>query len=170
MGSDAVGEGLMRHLHAISGYGDHPSLFDLPEPTGPTTMICPHCDGHGVISALAATSRNTDPDTARRAGERNRGNVARFRSDSRKAAVLRALAQSPMTAQQVAIHVLGSEARLSALEGCRRRVSDLKRAGFVVDSGDRARNDGSPDESEVLRVTATGQQAIRNLDATGWSL
>jgi hypothetical protein len=74
-----------------------------------------------------------------------------------------------MTAQEAALEVLGTHYSISSVEACRRRVSDLKQAGFVIDLGDRRKNSGSPDESIVWHATLMGVFALEELRDTGWS-
>ena len=131
---------------------------------------CPTCDGSGWADAQSHNSRSTDPDTAQAAGRRHSGDVRRFSARSRQAHLLRALVSRPMTAQEAALEVLEPGAPISAIEACRRRVSDLKQAGFVWDSGERRRNEGSPDESVVWQATLSGVFALEWIDETGWSV
>jgi hypothetical protein len=74
-----------------------------------------------------------------------------------------------MTAQEAALKVLEQGAPISAVDACRRRMSDLKQVGFVLDSGERRHNKGSLDESVVWQITAAGVSALRLIDQTGWS-
>lgn len=126
-----------------------------------------------IIAAMAdrpvrsAPARNTDPATSHAAGPRT-PDVRRFSTRSRRAQLLRVFASRPCTAQQAARIVVGDIA-VSALEGCRRRVSDLLAAGYVIDTGRRDRNPGSPDECAVYAVTPAGIEALDRLGATGWS-
>ena len=133
-------------------------------------VSCPTCSGSGLIDTVSHNSRSTDPETSRKAGERHSGDVRRFSARSRQAHLLRALVSRPMTAQEAALEVLEPGAPISAIEACRRRVSDLKQAGFVLDSGERRRNEGSPDESVVWRATLSGVFALEWIDETGWSI
>jgi hypothetical protein len=131
---------------------------------------CPTCDGSGWADAQSHNSRTTDPDTAQAAGRRHSGDVRRFSAKSRQAKLLRALVSEPMTAQEAALKVLEGGAPISAVESCRRRVSDLKQAGFVLDSGERRHNQGSPDESVVWKATLAGVFALEWINETGWSI
>ena len=148
---------------------NQPNLFGFPEPEREPTMICPTCQGHGIISATAATSRTTDPTTSTEAGRHHEEDVRRFSRKSRQAKMLDCLHGRAMTAQEAAVCVIGADAPISALEGCRRRVSDLLRAGFIEDSGARRQNPGSPDESIVWCVTDAGHTALTLIRLTGWS-
>jgi hypothetical protein len=132
-------------------------------------MICPHCNGRGTLYGEARTSRTTDTDTAQNAGKRHATDVRRFSSRSRQAKLLEAISRKPMTAQEAALEVLGTHYSISSVEACRRRVSDLKQAGFVIDLGDRRKNSGSPDESIVWHATLMGVFALEELRDTGWS-
>ena len=46
-------------------------------------------------------------------------------------------------------------------------VSDLRAAGYLMDSGRRRKNVGTEDESIVWTITDAGRQALDNLDAGG---
>jgi hypothetical protein len=144
------------------------SIFDLQAPTQ-THDICPTCSGLGVISLISHNSRTTDPETSRNAGQRQSRDARRFSSTSRQARLLRALVSENMTAQEAALKVLEQGAPISAVDACRRRMSDLKRVGFVLDSGERRHNKGSLDESVVWKITPAGVSALRLIDQTGWS-
>lgn len=145
-------------------------LFGDPIPEPREVMLCPHCGGHGVIPVMEATSRSTDPQTSREAGDRQMGDPRRFRSSSRQALVLESLFHTAQTAQEVAISVVGLSAPISALEGTRRRVSSLKRIGLIEETGEERTNPGSPTPSAVYGLTSTGLVALNNLRVTGWSL
>jgi len=126
-------------------------------------MKCPTC-GH-----VARTSRATDLDTARAAGRHYDTDARRFSTTSRQARLLRAIKRKPLTALGAAVAVLGKDAPPTSLEAARRRVSDLRHAGFVTDSGLRARNFNSPDEAIRWKITEEGEVALRLLKSTGWS-
>jgi len=95
--------------------------------------------------------------------------VRRFSSRSRQAKLLNLFLGKSWTAQRCALAVVGINAPISALEGCRRRISDLVAAGYITDSGQREKNSGSNDESILWTITLAGMQAIKHLDRTGWS-
>jgi hypothetical protein len=139
----------------------------VSQPLG--TIPCPHCAGHGVISVSEATSRTGDPGTSHLAGDKHGGDSRRFRKESRQALVLMYLELAPMTAQEVALKVVGASS-VSALEGTRRRVSSLKRIGLVEDSGLERHNPGSGTPSAVYRITELGRTALDCLAVTGWSV
>lgn len=134
---------------------------------------CPTCNGSGTVAQLAPASRNSDPETSRAAGKRHETDPRRFSAKSSSARLLAALNEYPMTAQEAALRVIRNAGkdtrRVSTVEACRRRVSDLKRAGYVIDSGERRHNEGSPDESVVWKVTLAGVFALEALNDTGWS-
>lgn len=146
---------------------DQAGAFGGVSPAPAARVTCQTCGGSGTVSAAA--SRTSDPDTSKAAGRRHEEDPGRFSAKSRKAGLLRVLVGQPMTAQEAAVAVVGEDAGTSAIEGCRRRVSDLKRAGYVIDSGERRRNDGSPDESIVWRASLVGVFALEALYKTGWS-
>lgn len=144
-------------------------LFGEPIPEPREMMLCPHCSGHGVIPIEEATSRTGDPRTSREAGDRQGGDPRRFRSTSRQSLVLMSLETTPMTAQEVAVYVVGADS-ISALEGTRRRVSSLKRIGLIRETGEERFNPGSGTPSSVYALTDLGRVALNNLRETGWSV
>lgn len=147
-----------------------PTLFGDTPPAPPERIPCPHCHGHGTISALEPNVRATDPATSRDAGARNLVDASRFHRDSQQAAVLMALAEEPGTAQEVALRVLRPGAPLSAIEGPRRRVSSLRRLGLISDTGERRTNPGSTSPSIVWAPTVAGLETIDRLYLSGWSV
>jgi len=117
----------------------------------------------------SAPARPTDPETSHQASK-TMHDVAKFSLRSRQAKLLDAFYMSgPMTDQQAALKVVGDFTPVSSLEGCRRRMSDLRAAGLLMDTGERAHNEGSNDESIVWQLTLAGHRALDNLKRTGWS-
>lgn len=133
---------------------------------------CPCCNGSGLLADVpvpSAPARSTDPDTSH-AASKTEPDLRRFSARSRQARLLDTIDRlGLLTAQEAAIAVVGSDAPLSRLEGCRRRVSDLARVHYVSDSGQRAENAGSGTDAILWRITPIGEKALRNLDETGWS-
>jgi hypothetical protein len=124
---------------------------------------------HQPLSVVAsAPARVTDPETSHEAGPRS-ADLSRFSAHSRQAKLLMVIASQNLTDQQAALRVMGSSATPSRLEGCRRRMSDLRAAGYISDTGLRRHNVGSDDESIVWRLTLAGEKALANLANTGWS-
>lgn len=121
-----------------------------------------------VQAVPSAPARSTDPTTSHEAGPRSH-DVSRFGAKSRQAKLLAVFATQPLTDQQATVRVVGASAVPSAFDGCRRRCSDLRAAGYVVDSGRRRKNPGSDDFSVVWEITLAGMDAIRSLDRFGWS-
>jgi hypothetical protein len=145
-----------------------PNLF------GSGRVTCPTCGGSGTVidvPVASAPARPTDPDTSHTAQERNRsGDVARFSTRSRQARLLTMFGSyDDLTDYEAACLVLGDTEYHTRLEGCRRRCSDLRVAGFLTDSGKRRTNPGSPDEAIVWVITPGGREALYNLQRTGWS-
>ena len=122
-------------------------------------------------SVASFPARPSDPGTSDAAASRkSTTDVGRFSARSQQARLLGSIAERPRTAQGAAISLDGnSTTYVSRLEGARRRVSDLLRAGYVADSGRRRKNPGSPDESIVWEITPAGRIALVNLEADGWS-
>jgi len=152
-----------------------------PSPQRPPSP-CPTCHGTGSVSAEvhaaltapvpSAGARTADPATSRQSGQRVRSDdVQRFSSRSRQGKLLDVFAKHPSTDYEAAAKVLsGTEYSISSFEGTRRRCSDLRRAGYIHDTGLRRHNAGSPDESIVWSVTGRGMIALRTLHDTGWSI
>jgi hypothetical protein len=116
----------------------------------------------------SSPARWTDPETSHLAAKREQ-DVGRFSDKSRQAKLLRQFASGAMTDQQAAIRVVGAHAAISAFDGCRRRCSDLRAAGYLFDSGRRRHNTGSSDESIMWVISASGLAALDALDENGWS-
>jgi hypothetical protein len=124
------------------------------------------------VPVPSAPARHTDPETSHAAAKRDQ-DVGRFSKDSRCAALLRAVRQmGGVTDQEATRAVVGSAVASispSRFEGCRRRMSDLRAAGYIADSGVRRKNPGSDDESIVWETTTRGVIALSRLADTGWS-
>jgi len=118
--------------------------------------------------APSAPARRTDPETSHEAGPHS-PDVSRFSRKSRQAKLLAVVASQNLTDQQAALRVVGASASPSRLEGCRRRMSDLRAAGYVADTGIRRHNIDSDDEAIVWRLTHAGEAALVRLAETGWS-
>jgi hypothetical protein len=152
------------------------ALTDLADVYGPE-MVYAHARLLWAPPEPSQPSRVTDPDTSHASGARmESADVGRFRLTSRAAALLIAIdkvddenVRAGLTAQEATISVMGVDCPPSRFDGCRRRVSDLLRAGYIEDSGTRRSNTGSPDESIVWQVTELGRAAIVSLYLTGWS-
>ena len=124
-----------------------------------------YCPTVGVPSAPA---RSTDPETSHLAAE-HEPDVGRFGIQSRQAKLLYLMSTGDFTDQQAAIRIVGASAAVSALEGCRRRMSDLRAVHYLYDTGKRHKNTGSDEESIVWGLTQAGREALVRLDDTGWS-
>lgn len=129
---------------------------------------CQHLLGSPISST---PSRLHDPATSQLSGARNATHdVGRFSARSRQAQLLKRIQSAGgLTAHEAALRLLGEHGSIPQFEGCRRRVSDLVRAGYVEDSTERRCNPGSPDLSIVWRVTLAGRRALVNLGEDGWS-
>ena len=119
----------------------------------------------------SATARFGDQDTSTRAGRKHDSrDIGRFSRKSRQAKLLSIIGEKSATAQEAARRLHGDHhVSISQIEGTRRRVSDLRRAGLIRDSGGRRANPGSQDEAVVWRITDRGYTALRLLRDTGWS-
>ena len=118
--------------------------------------------------APSAPARWGDPETSHRAAK-TMTDVGRFSSKSRQSKLLALFEMREMTDQGATIHLVGSQATPSAFDGCRRRCSDLRAAGYLYDTGRRRKNTGSDDLSIIWAITETGKLALRRLEETGWS-
>lgn len=116
----------------------------------------------------SAPARWTDPLTSHMAAKRS-SDVGRFSAKSRQAKLLALFNMRQMTDQGATVALVGSHAAPSAFDGCRRRCSDLRAAGFLFDTGRRRKNPGSDDDSIIWGITKAGELALEKLDTTGWS-
>ena len=122
-----------------------------------------------VAPIPSAPARASDPETSHAAAARVRvKDVGRFSSKSRQAKLLVEFDQKSLTDFEAARRVMPTDIH-ARFEGCRRRCSDLRAAGFLEDSGEKRSNPGSPDEAIVWRITQAGRDALTRLLATGWS-
>lgn len=151
------------------------TLTDLADDYG-TDAVLAECAR--LFHVLPSTpSRASDRDTSVASGNRKASrDVGRFDVTSVKFRVLLYITQQPRTALEAAQrHVdqfygeTSSPSAAMRIETARKRVSDLARAGLIEDSGERRKNEGSPDESVVWRVTEQGHRAMNWLASTGWS-
>jgi hypothetical protein len=159
-----------RTLFTVSGYLDDldASTAALVEQYGYETVLASVTRWAPARKVPSAPARVTDPETSHLAAKRE-PDVGRFSERSRSAKLLRAFSTQPLTDQQATVRVVGASAVPSAFDGCRRRCSDLRAAGYLADSGRRRKNPGSDDESIVWMITVPGRQAVANLDHYGWS-
>jgi hypothetical protein len=118
---------------------------------------------------MAHPSRNTDPSTAKRAGEpHEEPNICRFGIRSQKAKMLRWYETHTGTWQQAARAIVKDPA-LSPVEGARRRGTDLVSCGFLTVVGEEP-NPGSRAPARVCAITDEGRRALESLRKTGWSV
>ena len=126
-------------------------------------------DRHRPVNSVpSAPARRTDPETSHRAAKRDQ-DVSKFGIKSRQAKLLGVFRAGSWTDQQAAVRVVGAHAAPSAFDGCRRRCSDLRAAGYLCDTGLRRHNPGSDDDSVVWAITISGEKALDRLELTGWS-
>jgi hypothetical protein len=128
-------------------------------------ITCPECHGAGTVQVHP--SRYKDPETSKINGERNRLSP-NFSTRSQLARLLWLIAQQPMTAQEAAITLLGQKATVSQIESARRRVSDLRKLGLVMETEDYGSNEGGG-EALIWEITGAGLHTIELLQTTGWS-
>lgn len=125
----------------------------------------------GPAPQPSTPARLDDRSTSQRAAMRyQRRDVARFRFGSIMGQVLAEFYWGRFTALEAARHAVGYPAcSPHQVETARKRVSDLVRAGYLADSGERRQNEGSPDEATVWALTSKGRQALIRLTHDGWS-
>lgn len=143
-----------------------------------------HFTSHCAQPSSVLHARPTDPSTAQAAGDRvsrtEVQDVRRFSATSRQGRLLDLYGKVYRTSvvgytdQEAAERVAramhgGDEPTTSVVEGTRRRCSDLRAAGYLVDSGESRKNPGSPDESAVWALSPLGYAALQRMDDTGWS-
>ena len=121
-----------------------------------------------VVEAPSAPARPSDPETSHQAAKAE-VDVGRFTSRSKKYGMLQNYARRDMTDQEAALSVLDAATPLATINGTRRRVSELRVANFIMDTGRRRKSPGSDDESMVCAITDAGHRALASLDETGWS-
>jgi len=123
-----------------------------------------------VPAVPSAPARPTDPETSHASAARVAvKDVGRFSAKSRQAKLLLQFDIKPLTDFEATCRVLPADGYHTRLEGCRRRCSDLRAAGYLEDSGAKRRNPGSPDDAIVWQITETGRAALKRLLETGWS-
>jgi hypothetical protein len=161
------------------------SLLARDNPAGTNLTVPAERDFLVLVTAAAheanwppatpsAPARNTDPQTSHQAA-RTEPDVGRFSRKSRQAKLLDTVGlevrhhNRGLTDQEATRRVLPPSASPSSWDGCRRRMSDLRAAGYLMDSGVRRKNHGSNDEAIVWTLTAAGRAAHQRLQETGWS-
>ncbi len=158
-------------LTMLPGDLDHldNTIADLVNDYGYHTVLASVTRWAPARKVPSAPARSTDPETSHLAAEPGVPDVGRFSGKSRQARLLAVFNGQPLTDQQATVRVIGAAAVPSAFDGCRRRCSDLRAAGYIADSGRRRKNPGSDDDSIVWQITIAGKQALDNLDKYGWS-
>lgn len=121
-----------------------------------------------AIEAASAPARWGDPETSHAAAKRDQ-DVSRFSAKSRQAKLLQLFLLRDLTDQGATISLVGSHAAPSAFDGCRRRMSDLRAAGYLCDSGRRRKSPGSDADSIIWTLTNAGRAALDSLEVSGWS-
>jgi hypothetical protein len=140
---------------------------------------------HGLIDAIvkftvathpshavpSATARFADQHTSTRAGAaHDSDDLRRFSATSQQGLLLATIIDNNgLTAYEATQRVLTDDVAVSRFEGCRRRVSDLVRAGLIEDSETTRQNPGSNVEAIVWTSTSAGRTAYKQLLETGWS-
>lgn len=110
----------------------------------------------------AAPARDGDPRTSH-AAAKTTPDVRRFGKDSYSGKLLRIFDQEgPITDHTATTAVLG-DVDVTKFEGCRRRCSDLRAAGYIEDSG--VEEDGRI----MWKITKQGEDALYRMILSGWS-
>lgn len=117
----------------------------------------------GPVVSIGA--RATDPRTS--VGERM-ADVRRFGRNSYSGRLLTVFARTHkgFTDAEATIEVLGAPGPavpFAKWEGCRRRCSDLRAAGFIADTGKER------DARIVWSITFEGEVAVDNMNLKGWT-
>jgi hypothetical protein len=113
----------------------------------------------------SAPARHEDPRTSQAQGEKM-ADVRRFSDKSNSGRLLREFFVSGelgLTDHKATAIVVGEDAPVTRFEGCRRRCSDLRAAGFIEDS--HREEDGRI----VWTITASGSLAFANMRRTGYT-
>jgi hypothetical protein len=115
-------------------------------------------------------ARNQDPLTSHLAAQRvGSRDIRRFKVGSNSAKLLAEFAHGEKTDFQATRAVVGAIDSPIIFEGCRKRCSDLRRAGMIEDTGVKVHNPGMPDLCIISRITLAGRIALSNLQEKGWS-
>jgi hypothetical protein len=110
----------------------------------------------------AAPARDGDPRTSH-AAAKDTPDLRRFGKNSYSGKLLRIFdQQGPMTDHAATTAVLG-DVDVTKFEGCRRRCSDLRAAGYIADSG--VEQDGRI----MWKITKQGEDALYRMVLSGWS-
>ncbi len=117
----------------------------------------------------SAPARTTDPHTSHKAAKTS-PDLRRFSGKSQVGRLLASFHHDDQTAMEATYSVVGSEdVGIAKFEGCRRRVSDLVKIGYVAPTGYTRCNPGSSDEAIVWGITTAGLAALKSIGDTGWS-
>lgn len=110
-----------------------------------------------------APARSTDPRTSQAKGSKMY-DVRRFSRKSHSARLLAVFGRGPATDAEATTEVMGPPGdSVSRWEGCRRRCSDLRAAGYIEDTGLEV------EERIVWVITPPGERALHQLSVSGWS-
>jgi hypothetical protein len=113
----------------------------------------------------SAPARDDDPRTSQAQGSKM-GDVRKFSAESNSGKLLREFFRSGetgLTDYAATMLVVGPEAPVPRFEGCRRRCSDLRAAGFIEDTGDE-------DEGRIVwTITAQGNLAYSKMRRDGFT-
>jgi len=110
----------------------------------------------------AAPARHGDPRTSH-AAAKTTADVGRFGKNSYSGRLLRHFDAASLTDHEATRRVLGDNVDVSKFEGCRRRCSDLRAAGYIADAG--LERDGRI----VWTITEQGEDALYRMKLTGWT-
>ncbi|MCJ7725647.1 MAG: hypothetical protein MUP76_04580 [Acidimicrobiia bacterium] len=117
----------------------------------------------GPVSA--APARDGDPRTSK-AAAKTTPDIRRFGTNSYSGKLLRHFEETSLTDYQATLLVVGPpgvDTTVSVFEGCRRRCSDLRAAGYIADAG--IERDGRI----VWTITPEGEEALYRMKLSGWS-
>ena len=114
----------------------------------------------------SAPARDDDPRTSQAQGSKM-SDVRRFSVKSNSGRLLREFfvsGEKGLTDYKATTIVVGNTAPVTRFEGCRRRCSDLRAAGYIDDTG---RED---DGRIVWAITPAGGMAYSRMRRDGWTL
>lgn len=147
-------------------------INDLADMYGPEVVVT---EVTRLLGPVTPSPTNRGPQTARAAGVRRRQqDLAQFSSRSLPGRLMGAFKRASvnavgLTAHEAARSILSVSTHHTQFEGCRRRVSDLVKVGYLTDSGERRSNSGASDPAIVWRITPLGVSAVESLIGTGWA-
>lgn len=127
-------------------------------------------DGDGEVPE-DIPARNNDPETSKEAARRiARKYPKRFSAKSVYYRLLCHFRNGQFTDEEIAKLISPPTAEHCNIETPRKRCSELRQWKYIIETGERRCNPGSPDKARVCTIDDRGVAALRRVESTGWSL